>query len=139
MSVEFCDTNVLAYAYDTRMPTKRDIALGIVTRLWAEENGALSIQVMQELFMALTRKMAPPLSSSEARDVIRELAEWQVYAPKSGDLLEAIDRAARWQVSFWDAMILTAAREVAAETLWTEDLNDGHVYDGVTVRNPFSS
>jgi predicted nucleic acid-binding protein len=67
------------------------------------------------------------------------MSTWQVIEPGRSDVLSAIDAAARWQVSFWDAMILTAAIRAGAATVWSEDLNDGQVYDGVVVRNPFSS
>lgn len=58
-------------------------------------------------------------------------------APSADDVLDAIDGSVRWQVSFWDAMLLTTAAKVGAGVLWTEDLNDGQSYGTVTVRNPF--
>jgi predicted nucleic acid-binding protein len=138
MSVEFCDTNVLAYASDTTSPAKREAALGLLRRLWAEEKGALSVQVLQELYVTLTRKALPPVPHAEARSRIEELADWRVFVPGSRDVLAAIDSAARWQVSLWDAMILTAAKGLTAEIVWSESLNDGQDYDGVRVRNPFA-
>jgi predicted nucleic acid-binding protein len=87
--------------------------------------------------VTLTRKVLPTVAHNEARRRIEELTGWRVYAPGPTDVLAAIDRAARWQVSLWDAMILTAADGLAAEVVWSEDLNDGQDYDGVTVRNPF--
>jgi predicted nucleic acid-binding protein len=93
--------------------------------------------VLQELFVTLTKKTAPPLSPAEARAVVSDMATWQVVVPAAADVVDAIDAAARWQISFWDAMLLTTARKAQAETLWSEDLNDGQDYDGVVVRNPF--
>ena len=61
----------------------------------------------------------------------------QAYVPR--DVLAAIDGAGRWHISFWDAMILVAAIRAGAETVWSEDLNDSQAYDGIIVRNPFSS
>jgi predicted nucleic acid-binding protein len=78
-----------------------------------------------------------PVPPEAARAAISDLLSWPVVEPTGQDVLEAIDTAARWQVSFWDAMLLTAANKAGATTLWTEDLNDGQRYDGVTVRNPF--
>jgi predicted nucleic acid-binding protein len=137
MSAEFCDTSVFVYAYDRSAGSKAATARRLLARLWTLRAGALSIQVLQELFVTLTRKTSPPLSADAVRALISDLAAWQVVEPTSGDVLDAIDGAARWQISFWDAMLLTTARKADAETLWSEDLNHGQDYDGVVVRNPF--
>jgi predicted nucleic acid-binding protein len=139
MSAEFCDTNILVYAYDVTAGPKRDQAKALLDRLWRSGDGAISVQVLQELFVALTGKIARPLLPEAARQIISDMSTWQVIEPGRSDVLSAIDAAARWQVSFWDAMILTAAIRAGAATVWSEDLNDGQVYDGVVVRNPFSS
>ena len=97
----------------------------------------VSVQVLQELYVTLTRKAAPPLAPADARAVVQDLATWRVVEPSRRDVLEAIDGAQRWRTSFWDAMILTAAIKAGAAVVWSEDLNDGQSYDGTTVRNPF--
>lgn len=139
MSVEFCDTNCLVYAYDLTAGAKRELAEALLSRLWETRGGAISIQILQELFVALTRKIPRPLSLPEARLIVADLASWTVVEPNAGDVLAAIDGSARWHISFWDAMVLTSAIRAGAETVWSEDLNNGQVYDGTTVRNPFSS
>ncbi len=138
MSAEFCDTNVLVYAYDASAGDKHQRAKRLLQQLWESGNGVISIQVLQELFVALTRKVAHPLSIHDARGIMADIATWHVVEPTRGDVLEAIDATARWQVSFWDAMVLTAARKARAPTLWSEDLSDGQSYDGTTVHNPFA-
>ena len=137
MSGEFCHTNVIVYAYDSSAGAKREQAMRLMNRLWETRTGILSVQVLQELFVTLTRKVAQPLPLSQARQLVSDLATWPVLAPDSADVLEAIDGTARWQISFWDAMLVTAARKAGANLIWSEDLNDGQQYDGVTVRNPF--
>jgi predicted nucleic acid-binding protein len=137
MSAEFCDTNVLVYAYDRSAGIKGETARQLLARFWTLGEVAVSIQVLQELFVTLTRKSAPPLSSAVVRGIVADLAAWQVIEPSCGDVLDAIDAAMRWQVSFWDAMLLTTAKKAEASVLWSEDLNDGQDYDGVVVRNPF--
>jgi predicted nucleic acid-binding protein len=137
MSAEFCDTNVILYAYDTSAAEKREQARALLRRLWDSGEGAVSIQVLQELFVNLTRKIVPSLTITDAREIVADMATWQVVAPTSTDVLEAIDGAARWQVSFWDAMVLTTALKAGASVIWSEDLNDGQAYDGLVVRNPF--
>jgi len=65
------------------------------------------------------------------------LSTWQVYEPGRRDVLEAIDLSARWQISFWDAMLLVACQKAGVMTVWSEDLKHRQTYDGVTVLNPF--
>jgi len=137
MSAEFCDTNLLVYAYDRSAGIKGAMARQLLAQLWVSGAGALSIQVLQELFVTLTRKSTPRLLPAVVRGIVADLAAWQVIEPNSRDVLDAIDAATRWQVSFWDAMLLTTARKAQAGILWSEDLNDGQDYDGVVVRNPF--
>lgn len=137
MSAEFCDTNVFVYAYDLTAGDKRVRALRLVERLWDSGEGVVSVQVLQELFVTLTRRASPPLDPATARRIVGDLATWRVVEPSAPDVLDASDAAARWRISFWDAMIVTAAQKAGAEVLWSEDLNDGQTYDGPTVRNPF--
>ena len=111
--------------------------MGLLSRLWETRTGVLSVQVLQELFVTLTRKVPQPMPPVQARQLVSDLATWPVFAPAAADVLEAIDGMARWQVSFWDAMLLTAARRAGAHLVWSEDLNHGQQYGGVTVRNPF--
>jgi len=137
MKGEFCDTNVLVYAYDTTAGAKREQARRLLERLWETGAGVVSVQVLQELFVTLTRKLPQPLPIHEARAVVADMATWEVIAPDAADVLEAIDGTGRWQVAFWDAMILLAAKRAGATVIWSEDLNDGQAYDDITVRNPF--
>jgi len=137
MSGEFCDTNVLVYAYDRSAKDKRREAMRLVDRLWDSGTGVLSIQVLQEMFVSLTRKVSHPLSVPDARSVVADMATWRVIEPTRQDVLTAIDVAARWQISFWDAMVIAAAIKAETSVLWSEDLNAGQTYDGLVVRNPF--
>ena len=137
MSVEFCDTNVIIYAYDVTAGVKREQARQVLDRLWTSGDGATSVQVLQELFVSLTRKIAHSLPVEDARAIVADMATWRTIEPGREDVLAAIDATVRWQVSFWDAMVLTAARKAQATVLWSEDLNPGQAFDGLVVRNPF--
>lgn len=137
MSVEFCDSNVLVYAYDASAGDKRRAALALMDRLWDSGEGAISIQVLQELYVTLVRKIANPLSAQQARGIVEDLTAWRVFQPSPSDVVDAIDASERWMNSFWDAMIITAAQCTGATVLWSEDLNDGQDYEGTIVRNPF--
>lgn len=137
MNAEFCDTNVLVYAHDISGGSKRERAQRLVERLWHSGDGVVSIQVLQELYVVLTRKLPRPIGPDDAKMVVAALCSWQVVEPTAHDVLDAIDASRRWRVSFWDAMLLTAAHRAGAAVLWSEDLSDGARYDGLVVRNPF--
>jgi predicted nucleic acid-binding protein len=117
--------------------TKRARAKALVERLWPSGEGVLSLQVLQELFVTLTRKLSPPVSRADARDMVSDLTTWQVVQSAGQDVLETIDATTTWQIAFWDAMLVTAARKAGAAVLWSEDLNDGQAFGGTVVRNPF--
>ena len=137
MSVEFCDTNIVVYAFDTSAGDKHARAKRLLERLWLDGVGALSVQVLQELFVTLTRKIARPVEPPVARGIVADLATWHVVQPTAADVLAAIDASVRWQLSFWDAMIVTAAQRAGAAVVWSEDLNSAQAFDTVTIRNPF--
>lgn len=136
---EFVDSNVLVYAHSRASAEKRDRAGKLVDRLWVSGGGSVSIQVLQEFFVVVTRKVPQPLSADEAAQIVEDYSRWAVHSPESKDLLSAIDIHKRFQISFWDAMLIHSARRLGCRVLWTEDLSDGQSYAGVTARNPFSS
>ena len=135
---EFVDANVLVYAFDASAKAKRAAAKALLERLWDSGGGCLSVQVLQEFFVIVTRKVAKPLSVEEAADRIREFSAWRVFGPGADDVLAAIALQQQSNLSFWDAMIVHAATETQCDVLWTEDLNDGQSIRGVRIRNPFA-
>lgn len=136
---QFVDTNILIYAHDNSAGGKRDRAKELLERLWEDRNGCLSIQVLQEFYVNITQKVANPLAPGTAAQIIADLAAWEVHNPKVDDVLDAIGIQRRYQLSFWNAMIVTSALQLDCVTLWSEDLNPGQAYDSVTVVNPLSS
>jgi predicted nucleic acid-binding protein len=134
---QFVDTNVLVYAHDSSAGSKHERARTLLQALWRDRTGGLSIQVLQEFYVTTTRKVARPLTPEASAQIISDLAVWQVHRPDVNDVLEAIQLQARWQISFWDAMILTSARKLGCALVWSEDLGSGVDYAGVLVRNPF--
>ncbi len=134
---EFVDANVLVYAFDASAGAKQIVAERLLERLWDGETGCLSVQVLQEFFVTVTRKVAEPLSIDEAADRVREFAAWKIFAPTAADVLAAITLLKQAQLSFWDAMVIEAAAQSGCDVLWTEDLNDGQLLRGVRIRNPF--
>jgi predicted nucleic acid-binding protein len=136
---EFVDANVLVYAFDSSAARKQPAAQRLLERLWESGTACVSVQVLQEFFVTITRKVPKPLPVDEAKARIRELAAWTVFSPTAEDILTAIDLHAEAKIGFWDAMVVLAAAESGCEVLWTEDLNDGQVLRGVRVQNPFTS
>lgn len=135
---EFVDANVLVYAFDSSAARKQRAAQELLERLWESGTGCVSIQVLQEFFVTITRKVPKPLPVDDAKTRIREFAAWTVFAPTAEDVLTAIDLHAQAKIGFWDAMVVLAAGESGCEVLWTEDLTDGQSLRGVQIRNPFT-
>jgi len=135
--LQFVDTNVLIYAHDTTAGEKNSRARQLITDLWESGLGCLSVQVLQEFYVNVTEKVAKPLSSDVAAQIVSDLSAWQVHSPGVEDVLDAIRMQRRYQMSFWDAMIVVSAIELGCTTLWSEDLNPGQVYDQVKVATPF--
>lgn len=72
-----------------------------------------------------------------ARDVVQQYLQWPIMIVEPPDLLRAMEQAERYRLSFWDALIVTAAQKAQASVLWTEDLNAGQRMGDVVIRNPF--
>jgi len=138
-SYQFVDTNILVYAHDISAGMKHGQARRLLQRLWRTKCGCLSIQVLQEFYANITRKVTIPLSAPDVVQIIQELTVWKIHSPEVNDILEAIRVQQRYQISFWDAMIVWSAARLGCEVLWSEDLNPGQMYEGVRVQNPFEA
>ena len=134
---QFVDTNVLIYAHDRSAGLKHEQAQKLLRDLWQSGLGGLSIQVLQEFYVTVTRKVANPLSPAQASKIITHLGTWQVHSPTVEDIQEAIAIQTSYDLSFWDAMIVRSSIRLGCDTLWSEDLNAGQRYAGVVVVNPF--
>lgn len=135
-ATSFVDTNVLLYAASKAVQdqAKRQVA----RQLLMEPDISFSAQVMQEFYAAAIAKKHLQMTHDEAMAVLQSLAAFPI-CPISRDLvLDAIDARQRFGISYWDAAIITAARSMRCQKVYSEDLNSGQIYDGVTVVNPFS-
>ena len=135
----FVDTNLLVYAHDTTAGRKRDRALEVLQELWNSETGVISTQVLQELFVSLTQKIPMPIDGRKVRTIVEDLCAWEVVANDEQAILGAIDLKIKYQLSFWDALILEATRRSGATILYSEDLPHGHQVEGMTIVNPFKT
>jgi len=133
----FVDTNVLIYAHDLDAGLKRDRAVSILSRLWENENGIVSVQVLQEFYVRVTRKIRDPLTPALARGVIKNYLAWQIAPNDPSTVLLASEIAERNQISFWDALIVASASNAGADKILSEDLNHGQVIEGIVIENPF--
>ena len=137
MSPEFLDTNVLLYAYSPADGERHARAAELVRRLAESRHAAVSVQVMQEFYVNAVAKIRRPMTPEQAALRLRAFALWAVFTPLPGDVLAAAELSQRYQLSFWDAMVVLGALRLRCDVLWTEDLNHGQVIDGVTIRSPF--
>lgn len=133
----FLDTNILVYAHDTTAGEKHEQARALVTRLWQDGGGCLSVQVLQELYVTLHRKVED-IRPETARELVETYTHWRVHAPKGEDVIKAIDLHQKQQLSFWDAMVVNSAAKLGCEELYSEDLNAGQTVAGVAVVNPLT-
>ncbi|HET7678069.1 MAG TPA: PIN domain-containing protein [Candidatus Limnocylindrales bacterium] len=133
----FVDTNVLAYAHDTSERTRQPVARARLEALWASGNGVLSTQVLQEFYVVATRKFRPPLARREVREIVSLYATWTLIQVDPTLILAAARLEERLQLSFWDALIVEAARVAGAATLLSEDLEHGRRIGGVRIEDPF--
>ena len=133
----FVDTNVLIYALDRAHPNKQAAANAWRRELWKSRSGRISYQVLQEFYANVQKKW--PSESEMAKAEVRDLLAWRPVAVNA-ELLERGWRIQdRYALSFWDAMIVAAAKASSCRYLLTEDLPSGQNLDGVTVVNPFNS
>jgi predicted nucleic acid-binding protein len=133
----FVDTNVLIYAHDLDAGLKHDRAVSIVSGLWEKENGILSVQVLQEFYVNVTRKISRPLTAASARGVIQNYLAWHIETNEPSTVLLASEIGERNLLSFWDALIVASASKAGADRILSEDLNHGQVIEGILIENPF--
>jgi predicted nucleic acid-binding protein len=120
-NLRFVDTNVLLYAHDDSAGEKHDQARALVERLWESREGCLSIQVLQEFFVNVTRKIAKPLGAETAKAVVADFSSWYLHVPGADDVLAAIGIHQRTGISFRDAMIVRSAGEIGCAVLCVLD------------------
>ena len=133
----FVDANVLVYASDPTDPRKHELASALMDRLWREQSGRTSVQVLNEYYTVVTRKIRRVVAREQAWHDVQELFEWNPQPVDIALLQQARSFEARNALSWWDCLIVAAAQLQGCSILYTEDLQDGAVYGIVRVRNPF--
>ena len=136
-AMDFVDTNVLLYAVSTdkRERKKAERARKLLER----DDLALSVQVLQEFYVQATRaNKADRITHEQASQLIEAFLRFRVQDMTVAIMTSALESKQRFQISYWDAAIVEAARMLGCRVLLTEDLNDGQDYGGITARDPFS-
>ena len=134
----FVDTNIIVYAYDRDAGRKHEIARDLMIGLWSAAGAVLSTQILQEFYVTVTRKIASPLTREAAREIIKDYLTWDVVSNDGDAVLEAIDIETGENISFWDALVIAAAKRGGAQVLLSEDLSEGRKFGDMVVRNPFA-
>lgn len=135
--LRFFDTNVLVYLFDASQPNKKARAQELLADAVASGDALVSTQVLQEFFVAVTRKLSTALPHDQAEQAVRELALLPVIDIDAATILESIATMRRYRFSFWDSLIVRSAIKGGASVLYTEDLNDGQKIETLVVQNPF--
>ncbi len=133
----FVDTNVLVYAHDLDAGEKHEIAIGVISDLWESGNGVISTQVLEELYVTLTKKVPSPQKKSQVRRILNNYLAWELAVNNGQTILQASEIEENYNISFWDALIVSAAYSKNAAILLTEDLNVGQLIEGIKIVNPF--
>lgn len=131
----FFDTNILLYIYSDQALEKQKRARELYRERGLSGAILISTQVIQEFYAAATRKLALPRPTVQT--LTEALFELPLVIVTPAHIRSAMDHEARYQISFWDGLILAAAEAGGADVLYTEDLNDGQQYGKILARNPF--
>jgi len=134
----FLDTNIIVYAHDCSSQNKHAVAREIMHDLWESRKGVISVQVLQEFFVCVTKKIVKPLNRNSARTILEYLFNWDVIVNDKCITLKAIDLQEKYGFSFWDSLIVQAALQGQARVLLSEDLPDGQAVEDLKIVNPFT-
>lgn len=133
----FLDTNVLVYSCDIDAGRKRHVAESILLEARQKDNGVVSMQVLQEFYNTVTRKLQMRMPREKVRVLVHSFSHWCVETTQI-EIYRAFEIEDQTMISFWDAMIVAAAKKAGATRILSEDLNAGQVIAGVRIENPFA-
>ncbi len=131
----FLDTNFLVYCFSADEQEKKEKCLHLLKQAQGKVKFVISTQVLNEFAAVMLGKFkqAPP----EVKAILDDLALFEVIAIDLVQIKDAVDLHAQHQISFWDSLIISAAKSARCHTLLTEDLHNGGVIAGVRIQNPF--
>ncbi len=133
----FVDTNILVYTRDASEPEKQIKAMDWMKYLWESRRGRLSFQVLQEFYSTVTTKLKPGMEPEEARSDLRALFSWKPLPVNMEVIKGAWFIQDRYNISWWDSLIVSAAQVIDCNYLLTEDLTENQMFGNVRVIHPF--
>ena len=133
----FLDTNILVYAFDADDTARQRLAADLLERHLRDRTVVLSLQILQEFFVVVTRKVKTPLEPKKARQLVGEFLRHDVVEPTSVHLLKAMDLSIGQKFSFWDSLVIVTAIEAGCKHLYSEDLKHNSIIEGLLILNPF--
>lgn len=133
----FFDSNILIYAIDNRDKRKQTIARNLIDISGKNDNGFISTQSLQEFYSVVTRKKL--CTPEKAKEFVAGFSEtFTVDQVTLSHIINAIDISVRNRFSFWDSLILSSADKSGCVVVYSEDLSDGQLVNGVKIVNPFA-
>lgn len=133
----FVDTNVFVYFRDSTDLEKQNMASVWLAQLWQSRTGRISFQILNEYYVTVTRKLKPGLDVLTARADINNLMVWRPIKEDFHVIERGWQLQDKYSISWWDALILSAAHHGNCKILLTEDLQHQQMYGSVKVINPF--
>ena len=137
MSPVFVDTNVLLYAFDDRDLVKQQRARQWIGECWTRRCGRISTQVLNEFYANARKRFATAISAADARAEVRRYQAWNPWLIDQPTIDSAWAVESRYQINYWDALMVAAAQHQACTLLLTEDLQHGQTIDKLQIVNPF--
>lgn len=131
------DTNVFVYSEDSANPAKQQLARKWLRELWFRHSGRTSSQVLNEFYVTATRKLRPAMSAGDARAEVRRYQRWNPWLCDHATVENAWAVESRFQLSWWDALVVASAQQQGCTYLLTEVLQHEQQIDGVRILNPF--
>ena len=133
----FVDTNILVYCFDNSDMNKKEKAVRIIEDLWDEASGVLSLQVLKEFFVTVTAKLPEKMDFKTAKTAVADLFNWNVFLENRNSLEKSFEIIQKYQLSFWDANIISAAILSDCKKIYSEDLRHNQEIEGARIINPF--
>lgn len=132
----FIDTNILIYSIDNHYPKKKRICRELIAKVFEDNSGVISTQVLQEFYYTAVHKLKSDPKTIKA--LLKSFEDFEIVQINTTLIYNAIDCSIANKISFWDALIISAAESANCNKLFSEDLNSGQIINGVEILNPFS-
>ena len=135
--IAFVDTNVLVYAFAPDDSHRSPLAARLLEQLMGNHWFRTSTQVLQELFVTLTRKGQRPMRPERAIHFLDHVAAFPVVTTDYKMIRDAAALSAQERLSFWDGLVIVSAVRSGAQILYSEDLQHGRTIRGLKILIPF--